>query len=190
MTTCDDCFQRFVHPLVHAGMAKNDAFRHRYGDHARWDWDHMSSTLIFSDPKLPTVIVRCSVVGTTQGDSWQWSWANDNFPPFSKLGMDKVREFGEANGYEKLTTPFLETDEFTGWEMTAVTEHVLEALGAYRFPTDKGFCYLAYRKVEVVEKETRDNPQDAMRGSSTIPPGVDLTERAGEIRDVQHPNSD
>jgi hypothetical protein len=42
----------------------------------------------------------------------------------------------------------------------------------------------------VVEKETRDNPQDAMRGSSTIPPGVELTERAGEIRDVQHPNSD
>ena len=64
--------------------------------------------------------------------------------------MEKVREFGESNGYEKLTTPFLVADEYTGWEMTAVTEHVLEALGAYRFPTDHGFCYLAYRSVEVI----------------------------------------
>jgi hypothetical protein len=27
--------------------------------------------------------------------------------------MEKVREFGEANGYEKLTSAFLNTDEYT-----------------------------------------------------------------------------
>ena len=190
MTTCDDCFQEFEHPLVHAGMAKNDAFERRYGNHARWDWNHTSSTLTFSDPKLPTVVVHCSVVGTTEGDSWQWSWANDNSPPYSKLDMDKVREFGEANGYEKLTTPFLDADDFTGWEMTAVSEHVLDALGAYRFPTDKGFCYLVYRRVEVIEAETSDDLHGAMRGTVTILPGVDLTESTGEIWDAQQQASE
>jgi hypothetical protein len=157
MSVCDDCFQKFVHPLVHAGMEKNNAFFSRYGKHAHWNWDDSSSTLTFTDPNLPTVRVDCSVVGTTEGNSWEWSWANKNTPPHAKIDMDKVREFGEENGYEKLTTPFLEADDFTGWEMTAVAEHVLNALGAYCFPTGRGFCYLAYRKIEVIVAENDDD---------------------------------
>ena len=153
MAACDDCFDEFMHPLIHEGMEKNQAFENKFGSHARWDWDHTTSILTFSDPKLPTVRVHCSVVGTTEGDSWQWSWANKTTPPYAKLGMDRVRDFGQANGYEKLTTGFLVADEYTGWEMTAVTEHILNALGAYRFPTDGGFCYLAYRNIEVVGAE-------------------------------------
>jgi hypothetical protein len=134
-------------------MEKNDAFFLKYGRHKRWDWDDSLSTLTFSDPKLPTVRVHCSVVGTTEGDSWQWSWANKNISPHEKANMEKVREFGEKQGYEKLTNPFLVADEYTGWEMTAVTEHVLDAPGAYRFPTDNGFCYLAFRSVEIMNPE-------------------------------------
>jgi len=99
--------------------------------------------------------------------------------------MDKVREFGEANGYGKLTTPFLDADEYTGWEMTAVAEHVLNALGAYRFPTDDGFCYLAYRRVEVIGPETNDDLHGAMRGTVTVPPSVDLTDPTGEVWDAE-----
>jgi hypothetical protein len=149
MAKCDVCFEDFVHPLIHAGMDKNEAFFQKYGRHKRWDWDDALSSLTFSDPKFSTVRVQCSIVGSTQGESWQWSWANKNIPPHCKLDMDKVREFGESNGYEKLTTPFLDADEYTGWEMTAVTEHILNALGAYRFPTDDGFCYLAFREIQV-----------------------------------------
>jgi hypothetical protein len=103
MAACDDCFEEFVHPLIHAGMDKNDAFERQYGHHERWDWDDSSSTLTFSDLNRPTVRVHCSVVGTTEGSSWQWSWANKNIPPHQKLDMGKVRDFGEKNGYEKLT---------------------------------------------------------------------------------------
>jgi hypothetical protein len=150
MTLCNDCFEDFVHPLIHAGMAKNEAFFEKFGRHERWDWDDVSSILTFSDSTLPTVRVHCSVVGTTEGNSWEWSWANENWPAHNKLDMDKIREFGEANGYEKLTTSILDADEYTGWEMTAVTEHLLDALGAYRFPTEDGFCYLAFRRIDVV----------------------------------------
>jgi hypothetical protein len=98
--------------------------------------------------------------------------------------MDKVREFGEANGYEKLTTPFLEADEYTGWEMTAVTEHILDALGAYRFPTDHGFCYLAYRSIEVIRLDKDTDLHGAMHGTVNVAPGVDLTESTGEVWDA------
>jgi hypothetical protein len=131
-------------------MEKNDAFKCRYGHHASWDWDDSTSTLTFSDPNLQPVRVHCAIVGTTQGNQWQWSWANKNIPPREKVEMEKVRVFGETNGYAKLATPFLEADEYTGWEMTAVAEHILDALGAYRFPTDEGYCYLIYRKIEEI----------------------------------------
>jgi hypothetical protein len=169
MTSCDDLFDEFVHPLVHKGMDKNEAFERQYGRHARWDWDDSLATLTFSGPDGPIVRIHCSVVGTTQGDQWQWSWANKNIPPHEKLDVEKVREFGEQNGYEKLTTAFLAADEYTGWEMTAVAEHILDALGAYRFPTDHGFCYLAYRNIEVVGEEAENDLHGAMRDAVTFP---------------------
>jgi len=151
MALCDDRFEDFVHPLVHDLMEKNKRFQKRYGMHARWDWDPDTSTLTFTDPKKPTIRIDVSVVGTTEGDSWEWTWANRNFEPHTKLDMDKVREFGEANGFDKLTTAFLESDDYTGWAMTSVAAHILDAPGAYRFPRDEGgYCYLIYRKIEEI----------------------------------------
>jgi hypothetical protein len=150
VTVCDDCFQRFVHPLTHEAQEKNKRFREKYGEFARWDWDDERSTLTFSDPGKPSVEVDVSIVGTTQGSSWEWAWANPNISPANKMGIDRVREFGEAEGYDKLTSKFLEADEYTGWEMTAVTAHLLNALGTYRFPREHGYCYLVYRKIRIL----------------------------------------
>jgi hypothetical protein len=150
MTACDDCFQKFLHPLVHESMEKND-----HG--CRWDWDDGASTLTFSDAGKPWARIDCSVVGTTEGDSWQWSWANPNIPEHNKLDMERVCEFGEKEGYQQLTSKFLDADEYTGWEMTAVTVHVLRAQGSYRFPTEHGYCYLVFRKVEEVPKLRKSN---------------------------------
>jgi hypothetical protein len=65
----------------------------------------------------------------------------------TQVDMEKLREFGEVQGFDKLTTAFLEADEFTGWEMTATAVKVLDAFGSYRFPTGQGYCYLVYRKI-------------------------------------------
>ncbi len=148
MALCDDCFEDFVHPLWHELKEKNDQFFQQYGKHKRWDWDDAGVTLTFSDPVLPTLRIDVSVVGTTEGSSWQWSWANRNIEAQEKRDIDKVREFGEANGFEKLISGFLDADEYTGWEMTAVAAHVLDAPGAYSFPTERGRCWLVYRRIE------------------------------------------
>jgi hypothetical protein len=150
MAACDDCFQEFVHPLVHESQEKNDRFREKYGRYARWDWDHERGTLTFSDPQMPTLEIDVSIVGSTEGNSWEWSWANANLDRHTIIEMEKVKAFGEANGYEKLTSPFLEADEYTGWEMTSVAVHVLGAPGSYRFPTELGHCYLVYRKIKIL----------------------------------------
>jgi len=152
MALCDDCFEDFVHPLSHELMEKNNRFREQYGMFAQWDWDPESATLTFIDPKKTTLRIAVSVVGTTEGNSWEWTWANRNFEPHTKIDIDKVRVFGEVNGFEKLTTAFLEAAKYTGWEMTSIAAHILDARGAYRFPRDEGgHCYLIYRKVEELE---------------------------------------
>jgi hypothetical protein len=131
-------------------MGKNEEFDEHYGPYDRWDWDCESVTLTFTGALRPSVRINVTVVGSTEGDSWEWAWANENWEAKAKLDMEKVREFGEANSYEKLTSSFVDADEYTGWEMTAVAAHILNAPGAYRFPTDDGYCYLIYRKIEQV----------------------------------------
>jgi hypothetical protein len=153
MAICDDCFREFLHPLVHELMGKDQRFRDTYGEHARWDWDSESEIITFSDPVKTTLRIQTTVVGTTEGNSWEWTWANPNFPPNSKIDTEKVREFGKEQGYQPLITAFLEADEHTGWEMTAVAAHLLNAPGAYRFPTDAGYCYLIYRKIDEIDKD-------------------------------------
>ncbi len=153
MTICDDCFQEFLHPIVHESMEKNERFDLKYGKRERWDWDTDSATLTFSNAGQRRLQVHCSVVGTTQGDQWEWSWANRNIPESEKRDIERVRNFGEANGYDKLTSSFLDADEYTGWEMTAVAVHLLESPGSYRFPTDHGFCYLVFREIEEVSEQ-------------------------------------
>jgi hypothetical protein len=155
MTSCDDCFQDFLHPIVHDAIDKNNRFKEKYGQFERWDWDSESATLTFSNSGQARLRVSCAIVGTTEGDSWEWAWANPTIRDFAKLNIDQVRVFGEDAGFEKLTSKFLEADEFTGWEMTAVAVHILNAFGSYRFPTDEGYCYLAYTAID--EFETNSN---------------------------------
>ena len=46
--------------------------------------------------------------------------------------MDQVRTFGDEKGWDRLTTLFLEFDQFVGWECVAIASHVLDAIGVYR----------------------------------------------------------
>jgi hypothetical protein len=185
MAVCDECFQKFLHPLIHESMEKNNRLREKHGQHERWDWDCDSATLTFSDAGQPKLRIQCSVVGTTQGDSWEWSWANSNIPAHEKSDIERVREFGEAEGFDKLTSKFLDADEYTGWEMTAVAAHVLGAPGSYRFPTEHGYCYLVYREIVELGDKFSSDLHGAMRGKVQVARGVDLTEPKGEVWDAE-----
>lgn len=63
--------------------------------------------------------------------------------------------------------------------------HILDAQGAYRFPTDSGHCYLVYRKVEETSDGNMATLYGAMRGTGSAAAGVDLTEPTGEVWDAE-----
>jgi len=153
---CDECFEDFAHPIIHELMEKNRRFDEVYGGRERWDWDDKKATLKFSDPEKSTVLIDVAVVGSVEGNSWEWSWANKNYEGQLKIGTDRVRAFGEEHGYSQLTSSFVESDEFTGWKLTAIAAHILDAPGAYRFPTEDGHVYLVYRTIHFIEQKTGD----------------------------------
>ncbi|MEK6323725.1 MAG: DUF6882 domain-containing protein [Acidobacteriota bacterium] len=55
----------------------------------------------------------------------------------------KVRDFGEVQGFPRLTTPKWSGEEVDGWEMTSIAAYILNARGAYRTPDETGFTFLA-----------------------------------------------
>ena len=75
-TTCmeEEC-EDFKHACVHESMAKNDIWLKKYkiNDWPRWDYSMEDATLTFSEEGKVKVICDMQVVGSTQGNSWEWS---------------------------------------------------------------------------------------------------------------------
>ena len=107
---CDAClkdeYEEFRHSCVHESMAKNDVWleKYRINDWPRWDYSMEEATLAFSENGQVKVICDMQVVGSTNGDSWEWSWGNTNFPLACRQLMQVVNEFGQEKKWEKLTT--------------------------------------------------------------------------------------
>jgi hypothetical protein len=65
--------------------------------------------------------------------------------------MNEVKQFGEQNQWEKMTTLFLPSDEYLGWSCTSVAAHLLDAMGVYRCPDGEGsVTYLAILSAQFV----------------------------------------
>jgi hypothetical protein len=107
--------------------------------------------LIFSDTSVtPRVVASVQLVGSVNNEnrSWLWSWANPDVEPALCKDILEVHMVGENRRIEQLTTPFWEGDAVDGWEMTSISAYVLQAQGAYRAATPRGFTYMVMTTVE------------------------------------------
>lgn len=111
-----------------------------------WYYDHGYGVFEFRDGSGPDLYFKYADVGSfsTRHNTWMWSWDNESTPmPVKKL-MAKVKAYGEANGYDDMTTGLIDGDEYTGWAMTSITAKLLNAIGAYRAPFDHLHAYFAF----------------------------------------------
>lgn len=133
-------------------MAKNDRWFEHYkiDSWPRWDYSMDEATLTFSEAGTPKVICQMQVVGSTEGDSWEWSWGNKNLPDPCKTLMFKVKEFGAVKQWDQLTSLFLTNDEYLGWECASIALHVLNGIFAYRCPNKGDFLYLVVLSAQFV----------------------------------------
>ena len=137
---CETCslkpFEEFKHTCVHECMDLNKAMMETYklGHWPRWDYQMEDATLVFSRDGKPQVICDMQVVGSTEGDTWEWSWGNAHLPEACRSRMCVVHELGEEKDWDRLTTLFLPNDENVGWECASIANHLLGDIGAYRCP--------------------------------------------------------
>jgi hypothetical protein len=156
---CDSCLQNeyetYAHDCVHESMEKNKTLfaKYKIDSWPRWNYSLEDATLTFSEDGKAKVICDIQAVGTTFGDEWEWSWGNKNLPLSCKSRMMAVKEFGEEKNWNKLTSLFLPSDDYLGWELTSIAMHLLGGIGVYRCPdreTPDYFMYLAVLSLRLV----------------------------------------
>jgi hypothetical protein len=139
-----DWYPGWRHDAVHRLQEKNKRLERefRLGGWPRFDYDVNAGTLIFSERGVAKVIAEIQIVGTTssKAGNWLWAWANSHWPRECIADAERVRAFGEEHGICELSRDYVEDDDLNGlgWELTAVTARVTDAIGAYRPPRDEG----------------------------------------------------
>jgi hypothetical protein len=146
---CETCkapdYETFRHDCVHESTDHNELWLERFNIKTwpTWVYSLDDATLTFSQNGSPRVLCNIQVVGTVQDDTWQWSWSNHSLPPHCCDRLSEVKAFGRQKGWMKLSAPFLNADEYFGWDCAAIARHLLQAQSVYRCPTDDaGFVYL------------------------------------------------
>ena len=116
---------------------RNDETQDRYDLRGlRFGWDLDTATLRFYREKDDVACTLC-VVGTVSAHegTFMWAWANDTFPSMSIKGIERVRAFGEENGWPLLTTPEFPAGRPEGLDCVAISGRILDADMAFIHPT-------------------------------------------------------
>ncbi len=115
----------------------------------RYNYDVDAGTLTFSNDDVVKVIADIQVVGSVGSKDWLWGWANDHWPVPVVSDMEAVVSFGETHGIMELTSGYVAEDDLNalGWALTAVSVRILDAVGAYRPPTEKGALFLLVKSI-------------------------------------------
>jgi hypothetical protein len=79
------------------------------------------------------VVADICVVGSVSVSegTFRWGWANAAIPQHARRGLEHVREFGERNSLELLTTPQWPGGRPEGLEMAAIAARVLDCQGVW-----------------------------------------------------------
>jgi len=123
-------------------------------NYENWFYDHGIGVFHFKSNNGKNLYFKYIDVGSfsTKANTWKWSWDNKTTPKHVCRDLEKVRTFGRSNNFVLLKTGLFEGDEYTGWEMTAISAKLLNAIGSYRIPTEHLFVYFIFTN-ELTQKQ-------------------------------------
>ncbi len=119
-----------------------------------WFYDHGIGAFHFKSDNGRNLYFKYVDVGSfsTKTNTWNWSWDNNTTPKHVRSALEKVKTFGTNNNFEQLTKGLFEGDEYTGWEMTAISAKLLNMIGAYSIPQEHLTIYFIFTN-ELTGKE-------------------------------------
>jgi hypothetical protein len=79
------------------------------------------------------VVADICVIGSLSAarGTFRWAWADQAIPAQARHGLERVREFGEMNGLDELTTPEAASTRAQAFELAAVAARILNAAAVW-----------------------------------------------------------
>ncbi len=101
---------------------------------AAWSVDQGQGTITFTSPKGLLATAPVQIIGSfdTMDGTWLWGWSNPSVGPSLTEHARKVQAYGQAKGFDILTTPQFVCLEEQCWELAALACMLAGAQGAYR----------------------------------------------------------
>lgn len=148
MSASKQNFEDYKSECVTAIMSLQPEFMNLYDidSYENWFYDHGTGAFHFKSDDGRNLYFKYVDVGSfsTKTNTWNWSWNNSYTPKHVNRALKKVVTFGADNNFEQLTKGLFEGDEYTGWEMTAISAKLLNTIGCYRIPQDHLFIYFIF----------------------------------------------
>ncbi|HEY6815871.1 MAG TPA: hypothetical protein VI168_10065 [Croceibacterium sp.] len=118
---------------------------------AEWSVDLETGIIEFQNDKGWTISAPVQVVGTydTLDSTFLWGWDHPSVSPGQAESARMVREFGERNGLEVLTTRMVEVSEDDAWVFTALANHLAGGQGGYRGPSGTTLVFMTFGNVTI-----------------------------------------
>ena len=128
-------------------------------DYENWFYNQATGLLTFStgDDELNFKYVKVGSF-SKKSNTWKWSWDNEHTLPNVKDEAIQVKEFGEKNGYKKLTEGYFASSEEEAWEFTAIAARLIKGIGAYRPTSEQLLIFMVL--TEFVDTETAKGIKD------------------------------
>lgn len=124
---------------------RNDTLIRDFGlEGSAYHWDLAEARLVFP---AAGVVFDLSVIGSVSESTgtFLWGWANDSLPEGSLAGIERVREFGEANDLGLLARAEWRGGLAEGLEMAAIAGRLLDAAAVWVAPTGDVTLFFALR---------------------------------------------
>jgi hypothetical protein len=127
--------------------------------YANWFYDSEFELLRLYNSDDDEIFFRYIPVGTysQEKQTWMWSWFNGSSNEKSKEKVLVVKEFGVKNQYGKLQEGTFSSDEFDGWELTAICFDFLNGMGTYKIDLGGLDKYMVLTSVE--DRNSKDVQQ-------------------------------
>jgi hypothetical protein len=119
------------------------------GKAARWSLDQSCGDLVFAFDNGVLATCPAQIIGSfdSADDSWLWAWANPSIHDPLKQDSLRVRDYGQQQQIDRLTSAEWAGTEADAWAMAALACKLCEAQGVYRGPAGTAFVFITFGKV-------------------------------------------
>ncbi|MCQ4139418.1 DUF6882 domain-containing protein [Chryseobacterium sp. EO14] len=122
--------------------------------YANWFYDIETEVLRLYNNDEDEIFFKYISVGTfsLKSKTWMWNWFNNSSIEKSKSQLLAIKEIGIENRFTKLIEGTFPSDEFDGWELTAICLDFFHGIGAYKVETSGLEQYLLI--IDTADKES------------------------------------